>query len=169
MIIGNVLPGSFGGQGSGNSQPPSSSGGSEDSSQTGSGGNTGSSGSTGGTTPPQSSGSGANGGNTQSGGGGSAGSSYGSAGSVSSQGYMTAAKPADDYEVGAAREYSSAAADVNADREAAIAMQATARIMSLVASMRQVDEVSAYSLFDRPTEDTDAYRHATSAYADNAE
>ncbi|MBO6541331.1 MAG: hypothetical protein JJ969_18250 [Rhizobiaceae bacterium] len=167
MIIGNALPGPFGGQGSGNSQPPSSSGGSEESSQTGTGENTGSSGSTGGASQPANSGT--SGGNTQSGGGGSAGSSYGSAGGVSSQGYMTAAKPADDYEVGAAREYSSAAADVNADREAAIAMQATARIMSLVASMRQVDEVSAYSLFDRPTEDTDAYRQATSAYAENAE
>ncbi|GAB5506328.1 MAG: hypothetical protein Rhirs2KO_14910 [Rhizobiaceae bacterium] len=166
MIIGNALPGPFGGQGSGNSQPPSSSGGSEESSQTGSGGNTNSSGAVGGASQPANSGAG---GNSQSGGGGSSGSSYGSTGGVSSQGFMTAAEPADDNDVGAIREYSSAAADVNADREAAIAMQATARIMSLVASMRQVDEVSAYSLFDRPTEDTDAYRQVTSAYAENAE
>jgi hypothetical protein len=166
MIIGNALPGPFGGQGSGNSQPPSSSGGSEESSQTGSGGNTNSSGAAGGASQPANSGAG---GNSQSGGGGSSGSSYSSTGGVSSQGFMTAAEPADDNDVGAIREYSSAAADVNADREAAIAMQATARIMSLVASMRQVDEVSAYSLFDRPTEDTDAYRQVTSAYAENAE
>ncbi|MBO6726480.1 MAG: hypothetical protein JJ911_12525 [Rhizobiaceae bacterium] len=166
MIIGNALPGPFGGQGSGNSQPPSSSGGSEESSQTGSGGNTNSSGAAGGASQPANSGAG---GNSQSGGGGSSGSSYSSTGGVSSQGFMTAAEPADDNDVGAIREYSSAAADVNADREAAIAMQATARIMSLVASMRQVDEVSAYSLFDRPTEDTDAYRQVTSAYAENTE
>ncbi|MEX0956242.1 MAG: hypothetical protein WDZ83_13630 [Rhizobiaceae bacterium] len=56
-----------------------------------------------------------------------------------------------------------------ADREEAVSMHQTARIMALVASMRQVDDVSAYSLFARGDGETDEHRHVVSAYSENSE
>ncbi len=50
-----------------------------------------------------------------------------------------------------------------------MAMHQTARIMALVASMRQVDDVSAYSLFGQGDGASDEYRHVVSAYGDNSE
>ncbi|MBO6902847.1 MAG: hypothetical protein JJ864_16005 [Rhizobiaceae bacterium] len=66
-------------------------------------------------------------------------------------------------------DYSLRASNIDADREAAMKMHATARIMALVATVRQVDDVSAYALFDRASDDTDAYRHAAAAYSENSE
>jgi hypothetical protein len=51
----------------------------------------------------------------------------------------------------------------------AIDLHQTARIMTLVASMRQVDDISAYSLFGRNEGETDQYRHVVSAYKDATE
>lgn len=66
-------------------------------------------------------------------------------------------------------DYSPPSSNIDADREAAMKMHATARIMAQVATIRQVDDVSAYALFDRPSDDTDAYRHAAAAYSENSE
>jgi hypothetical protein len=56
-----------------------------------------------------------------------------------------------------------------ADREEAVSMHQTARIMALVASMRQVDDISAYSLFGKNEGETDEHRHVVSAYRENSE
>jgi hypothetical protein len=56
-----------------------------------------------------------------------------------------------------------------ADLGGAIDLHQTARIMALVASMRQVDDVSAYSLFGRNEGETDEYRHVVSAYKNASE
>jgi len=97
-----------------------------------------------------------------------AGRSYDAPGLARAGGYSAASRT-DSYTPGIARDYSPRAADTDADREAAMNMHATARIMALVATIRQVDDVSAYSLFDRATDETDAYRHAASAYSENSE
>ena len=56
-----------------------------------------------------------------------------------------------------------------AEREEAVSMHQTARIMALVASMRQVDDVSAYSLFGKSEGETDEHRHVVTAYRENSE
>ena len=56
-----------------------------------------------------------------------------------------------------------------AEREEAVSMHQTARIMALVASMRQVDDISAYSLFGKSEGETDEHRHVVSAYRENSE
>lgn len=55
------------------------------------------------------------------------------------------------------------------EREEAVSMHQTARIMALVASMRQVDDISAYSLFGKSEGETDEHRHVVSAYRENSE
>ncbi len=66
-------------------------------------------------------------------------------------------------QTGGMRPYSS-----ETNRDAAMAMHQTARIMALVGSMRNVDDVSAYSIFDRADNDTDQYRQVVNAYQDNS-
>lgn len=58
---------------------------------------------------------------------------------------------------------------LGAEREAAMAMHQTARIMAFVATMRQVDDVSAYSLFAQNENGSDEYRHVVSAYGENSD
>lgn len=55
------------------------------------------------------------------------------------------------------------------EREEAVSMHQTARIMALVASMRQVDDISAYSLFGKSEGETDEHRHVVSAYRENSD
>ena len=178
MIISNSLVGGLlGNPGGGNSTPSSNS--SNDAGQSGSssgaGGASGSSsnnaagGNSAAPAPaPAAQNGAANGQGGSHSGGAGAGRSYDAPGLARAGGYSAASRT-DSYTPGIARDYSPRAADTDADREAAMNMHATARIMALVATIRQVDDVSAYSLFDRATDETDAYRHAASAYSENSE
>lgn len=163
MIIGNsVAAGPLGNLRPGNSAPPSNGGGgsasgadSANSSPADAGG--------GGAAPAPASQSGASNGQ-----GGSYAGGGGYDGPARANGYP-ASVTAESRSAGDLGDYSPRASNIDADREAAMKMHATARIMALVATMRQVDDVSAYALFDRASDDTDAYRHAAAAYSENSE
>lgn len=176
MIISNSLVGGLlGNPGGGNSTTPSngSNGAGQSGSSSGAGGAGGSSsnnaaGGNSAAPAPAAQNGAANGQGGSHSGGAGAGRSYDAPGLARADGYSAASRT-DSYTPGIARDYSPRAADTDADREAAMNMHATARIMALVATIRQVDDVSAYSLFDRATDETDAYRHAASAYSENSE